>query len=69
MSSDSDHENVSENEVVEGNEVAVAEDGPKKTDILSVLQDLENLPEPVKKRVNALKNLQLEVTNLEAKFL
>ncbi len=28
----------------------------------------QNLPAIVKKRVNALKNLQLQVTNLEAKF-
>lgn len=28
----------------------------------------QNLPAPVKKRINALKNLQLDVTNLEAKF-
>jgi len=29
---------------------------------------IESLPEPVKKRMNALKNLQIEATNIEAKF-
>lgn len=28
----------------------------------------QSLPAPVKRRVKALKNLQLQVTNLEAKF-
>ncbi|XP_065201111.1 nucleosome assembly protein 1-like 1 [Planococcus citri] len=68
----SDQENPSGNEESETIEVdgSSISDFLKKSDILAALQQetLANLPAPVKKRINALKNLQLEVTNLEAKF-
>ncbi|XP_015599458.1 nucleosome assembly protein 1-like 1 [Cephus cinctus] len=45
-----------------------------RPDVLAALQDrlhaqmLENLPAPVKRRIKALKQLQLATTNIEAKF-
>lgn len=61
-----------ENENTDSNKPLINASGDylKKSDILAAIQyaQFENLPAPVKKRVNALKNLQLEVTNLEAKF-
>lgn len=69
MPSDQDNASGNEEETLEidGSNIS---DFLKKSDILAALQQqtMANLPAPVKKRINALKNLQLEVTNLEAKF-